>query len=158
MKVQQILCVRKMEQKRKRQRRTAHYLCFIYNYISQAELYVEWILHKYISSRTVITPSGFVFVNPVCEQGSVPDAVLIGMAECQVMDGWLGAETRCVYFWVDDSHLPVPRAIPSAVFPHMCFSYSQLCAGSAAFCCVCGHGQPLYAYSITYGQSKANYS
>lgn len=69
--------------------------------------------------RAVITPSGFVFVNPVCEQGSVPDAVLIGMAECQVMDGWLGAETRCVYFWVD-SHLPVPRAIPSAVFPHMC--------------------------------------
>lgn len=37
-------------------------------------------------------PLGSVFVYPVCEEGSVPDAVLIGMAECQVMDGWLGGE------------------------------------------------------------------
>lgn len=43
-------------------------------------------------SHTVIPPLGSVLVYPVCEEGSVPDTALIGMAQCQMMDGWLDGE------------------------------------------------------------------
>lgn len=78
------------------------------------------------------SPPGSVPVYPVCEEGSVPDAALIGMAECQMTDGWMAGwrETvsRCVCFWVGDSHLPVPRAISQrCVCPHVCCRTVTVC-------------------------------
>lgn len=63
--------------------------------ISQAKLSYR-VNGCYINSHhhtQSFPPLGSVFVYPVCEEGRVPNAVLIGMAECQVMDGWLGGET-----------------------------------------------------------------
>jgi len=82
--------------------------------------------------QTVITSLGAVFVSPVFEEGSVSDAALIGMAEGQMMDGWM-------------ERLTVSVSDSMAAICH--------CHGLFSVLCVCPHVCP-HAYVLDLSLSR----
>lgn len=70
----------------------------------------------------------------------MPNAVLIGMAVCQMMDVWLGGERDCPSVSVSESMAAICQF-------HRLFSAPCALTISVAFCYVCAYELLLYVHS-----------